>query len=176
MTELDIGNRYRFWESFREFVRDQNSTTLKLNNPGQGGKWVIAGRFGIRDAHYPLGIRKIHVGAVMLPDRKELRAELFLGGPRDPQSAARYECLRAKSGEIRSAQMFPERLIWNRERPRVYWVLTTDLSDENQRLEQYRWLFERLEGLRRLFAPFLQELHAEGWPPPKRTDPTAPNP
>ncbi len=178
MTELDIGSRYPrgFWEGFGEFVHDRSSTTLKLNKPGQGGKWVVAGKFGIRDNHYPLGIKTIHVGAVMYPDRNELRAELFLGLPRAQRSAARYECLRAVSGEIRSAQRFPERLIWDRERPRVYWVLTTDLYDENQRLEQYRWLFERLEELRRLLAPFLRELHAQGWPPPKRTGPTAPNP
>ena len=174
MTELDTGSRYPrgFWEGFGEFVHDQNSTTLKLNKPGPGGRWVVAGKFGIRDNHYPLGIRNIHVGAVKLPERNELHAELVLVGA---QRSARYECLRPYIGRIRSAQKFPEGLTWNRERTRMYWTLTTDLDDDNQRLEQYRWLFERLEELRRVFAPFLRELHDQGWPEPKGTDPTAPN-
>ena len=152
-----------FWQGFREFVRDQNSTTLKLNKPGGGGQWMVTGRFGIS---------KIHIGAVKLPEERGLRAELVLVGN---QRSARYKCLLACRERIRSAQRFPEELTWSRERTRMYWTLTTDFDDETQRMKQYLWLFDRLEELRRLFAPILQELHAQGWPLSKDHDELAPD-
>ena len=147
-----------FWQGFREFVQDQSSTTLTLTKPGGGGRWMVTGRFGISGTH---------IGAVRFPDNRGLCAELVLQGD---QSSARYECLRAYVERIRSDQRFPEELTWSRERTRMYWTLATDFDDENQRMRQYRWLFERLEELQRLFGPLLRELHDHGWPVPKGHD------
>ena len=145
-----------FWQGFREFVQDQNSTTLKLNKPGGRGRWMVAGTFGISGTH---------IGAVRLPKEPGLCAELVLTGR---SRAQRYECLLPHRERIRSGQRFPEELTWSRERTRMYWILTTDIDDETQRMKQYRWLFERLEELKRLFAPLLRELNDLGWPVAER--------
>ncbi len=147
-----------FWHGFREFVHGQNSTALKLTKPGGGGRWMVTGRFGISGTH---------IGAVALREERGLRAELVLDGA---LSSARYECLLACLERVRSAQRFPEELTWSRERTRVYWTLTTDFDDATQRMKQYRWLFERLEELKRLFAPLLRELNGLGWPAPERPE------
>lgn len=150
--QLEVNYPQGFWPGFREFVQDQSSTTLKLNKPGGGGRWMVAGTFGISGTH---------IGAVALRQERGLRAEFVLtGGSR----AQRYECLVAHRERIRSDQRLPEELTWSRERTRMYWTLTTDVDDETQRMKQYRWLFERLEELKRLFAPRLQEINDVGWP------------
>ena len=119
---------------------------------------MVTGRFGISG---------IHIGAVGFAENRGLCAELILQGD---QSSVRYECLRAYIERIRSDQKFPEELTWSRERTRMYWTLATDFDDEDQRMKQYRWLFERLEELKRLFGPLLGDLHDQGWPVPKGHD------
>lgn len=140
----------QFWAGFREYMDEQNGEVRATKPLPQHWMNHAIGRAGVKLASC---VAKPKSG-----DRSpEIRAEVCLT---DHNAKQYFSDLMARRDEIEQALGFP--LTWHdpegKNMCRIFTQKDTDFTDEALWPEQYEWLRERQEALRRVFAPIVKQL------------------
>jgi hypothetical protein len=149
----DLGKlQLRFWTAFKEYL-ESKASSLQTSKPAPKN-WMT----------HALGRPRFYLSSAIstwsfetnTPNR-EIRAELVMNGP----SAKReFYALENQKAAIEKALGFP--LTWrnpeNKAMCRLYTREETDFLDEQLWQEQYEWLRQRLETMRRVFVPIARDL------------------
>ena len=143
--------RRRFWAQFRDYMIQSNS------------QLQIRERKSTRYLVFDIGCRGFAMSVWMSKRYKGLGAELYMTGQK---ATAHFHLLREQQEEIENE--FGESLEWQEERHRVYlWLDVVDPLDENDWVNQYRWLASKLELFDKVFRPLINTLNAADWEPPQ---------
>lgn len=141
-----------FWKGFGEFVSRNGKVITKTHAP-KPQSWL--GVAGVGRGGFFLYGSMTYTEAGHLA----LKAELQITGE---HSEHYFSLLVADQDRVEEEHGFEKELEWYRadgvEMKRIYWIIEIDLKDIDQRTERYRWLLERLEALRSIFAPRIQKL------------------
>jgi len=114
---------------------------------------------------FPVGRSRFHLAGVMLRQRDQVRAELYI---KSSNAKAFFHLLRAQKPDIERELGYA--LEWEelpeRQECRIAVYLAADPDDVSDWPRQHQWLAERLNELHKTFSPRVAVLDAETWQPP----------
>lgn len=153
LSETRIAQR-AYWDALNA-VLSRAGGPVTGNRKPQPQSWM----------EYGIGRTGFHLSAVMLRQKKQLRAELYIGGGR---AKVLFSLLRREQNAIERELGY--KLDWEempaRQDSRVSVYLgEADPEDESDWQRQHEWLAARLNEMHRAFAIRVKALDAESWRP-----------
>jgi hypothetical protein len=132
-----------FWSRFNEYA-SQNKGKIKLRKP-QPQHWY----------DISLGSSNAHLGVSVNSQSAQLTCELYI-----PNSKPLFRALYEKRDEIETA--ISEELVWEelpgKKASRIKLVTEGDVTNENEWLQQHRWLLDKVKTFHEVFGRFVKAI------------------
>lgn len=158
LTDTRLKQR-AYWTAFHEAL-DRAAGPVSGNRKAQPQSWMS----------YSIGRSGFSLGTVMIRPKRQIRAELYIGGE---DAKAFLALLQEQQQAIEAELGYP--LDWdplpNRRDSRVSVSLSDlDPEDESDWPRQHAWLAEKLNDLHRVFQARVRALDATEWRPEQEGD------
>lgn len=114
---------------------------------------------------YSIGRSEFNLGAVMLRQTKQVRAELYISGANAKAFFGLLENERPAIEQELGYELQWEQLPERRDSRVSICFDNADPEDKEDWLRQHDWLAQRLNEMHRVFAPRLPSLNADDWDP-----------
>lgn len=143
----------------RDYWADLNAALIAAGGPISGTRkpqpqsWMV----------FSIGRTGFHLSGVMLRQKSQIRAELYIAGE---NALAHFKLLEQQKEELEGALGFPlewEELPERRDCRISVYLDGVDPEDRATWPEQHKWLVEKLSAMHRILSPKVRALEASRW-------------